>query len=334
MSSIGLRFEREETVSGNTFYYFRAGLLPDDWLASLLYNLLILASDRTDLGLLTTIPAIFPDVIEENTSIPEIDGTSFVAPSDLYRLAVLDFPAADTLTPDIDALFATAPVAVYVDLGEISPSLDVPDDIDPEVFEPNEETLPNWHFPTEGYGLYDWWVAWFSGNNKADLGMWELYYNACEIPAGHIGENLDQFEFISLNDDYGQMLFEAPSGAGYRRDSCLYGEQVGAWLATQEFGVSLLRGYMPATTDPAIWWVDELLGIEPPEFDVPGAFLTIAAALTLIFGFLETMGTLKSFKGKKPVLRAKDWDAFGMDYDSEYGIAFDSEYGMLMEEAA
>lgn len=264
-----LAFDHSEAVGDLTFYYFRGIFVPDGALEELVVNLLEwVVSDYVDLTLLTDLPISFPDVIEEGTNIYEADGTPFVAPSDLYLVAVRDFPPAGFTDPDITDLFAGhGPLGVYVDApvdGDMLATL--PSDIDPDTYALNNEEYPNWHMPAlDGYGAFSFFVAWFAGSlNHVDFATFDIAYNACDVPAGHIRENLDMFEYDEGPYDYGVMYWTAPSSAGYNRSSCLEDEVIGPFTINTDSGVLQLECYMPLTTNPAIWWADELLGLDHP----------------------------------------------------------------------
>lgn len=263
-----LSFDHSETVGDNTFYYFRSVFVPDGALESLVVNLLAIMSESDLLLDLLDLPINFPEIIESGTALYELDGTTFTAPDDLYLIASIDFPTTGTPTPDLEDLFMSpAPLAVYVDVAP-STSLqgNVPADIDPDTFTPNDASYPNWHFPDfENFSFYPWWVAWYSGNNKANLLLFDIAYDDCEVTTGHIRNNLDMYTYESGPTDYGAFQFEASSAAGYDRSSCIEDSTSGPYTINTSSGVLRLECYMPATNDPAIWWVDDFLGIEPGE---------------------------------------------------------------------
>lgn len=260
--------------NGENFYYLQSAFLPDDALSALIVYLIECELDIDVFPYFSSMPDRFPSEIAQNTNCYELDGTTWVAPEDLYLVVVLDSPAAGTISPELSDIFARTTIAIYAEV-PASPDMveDLPTEISPDTYPPNVEENPFFYHP-ENWGLMTSEVYFNNSGSTAWLHWFGIVYGGCEpFDPGHAYVNTDDFTFTEI-DSGGEPKYE--STTRWYWDSCHDEEQVGAYWVESRLGQMVVDYYAPLASEPALWFTPDLFDTEeePPQLGpVPFAFL-------------------------------------------------------------
>lgn len=276
-----LTWQKTVVSGGINFYYFQSLLLPSDWKVELLVNFLSLSIDVTTLKGFMGIYGEFPALIEEDTYCYSISGVSWQAPADLYLLLIRDEPGSPVILPGISDMFIKAPVAVYAEF-PASEALaeDLPTDVSPDTYPPNDEAHPCYRLPTGTWNLASSTVEVVDqGYQWGRFGWFETCFGDCglSLPAdsNHIWFNTDSFSFYSLRATPSAPVDPLWRNDGSTRnaDSCHEDTTRHGVYIHIDVGELLVDYYMAPTakSNPVVWYDPDLIGVTltPHAFGVP-----------------------------------------------------------------
>jgi hypothetical protein len=140
-----LSFSHTVTEGDNTFYYFRSGLFHGNGFT----DLLLLSLDLDFVELLS-LPSKIPATIASGTTVQNLNGSSYVVPTDLYLLFIEDMAFASIggpLNEFLEQGLSRQALCVYAET-PASETSSYPSGRSPAVKVPNVTEYPNWYVPS------------------------------------------------------------------------------------------------------------------------------------------------------------------------------------------
>lgn len=276
-----LTFDHLDSSGANNLYYMRGFYLPSNWQTGLLIYFIELELGIDIFPYFNALDTTFPATIAEGANCYSIEGSVWTAPTDLYLILYVDLPAVGTPSPELDDIFARQPHAIYA---EIPPSeslaSSLPESISPETYEPNVPGSPNFYMPAD-WGLAAADVCWDNAAEYADFTWFSVAWNGCpeEENPWHVLLNIESFEFDEI-DAGGSPVWTAPGPLS--ASTCNEDESVGGFYVFFSGGGLFINYWTPLSQAPALWYHNDLLGIEPYRFGVPIIPMIMSFALPVL----------------------------------------------------
>lgn len=296
-----LTYDHTTVHNGKNFYYLRSTYIPSGLLENLAIHFIELELDCDIFAFVNALEPHFPRTIAAGTAVYHLSGASWTAPTDLYLLLIQGSPVADTLNPIVNDLKAVAPMAVYAEFPPAtSLQPDIPSDVSPLEYPPNDDDYPEYRLPTGVFGWRNVSIVWeAAGKTFARLSFVGIMYEGCSIDCSNpveqdINCHLAEFYFYGV-DPYAFYIpaFAADNSSINCRWCCNDEQYVGGWYIQDETSggdlLWVITMHTTSDTDPVAWYHPDLLGIPQAEQPISDGLSVVLDAAELMAPLFRTM---------------------------------------------